>query len=202
MSPVITALLTGYLVTISLIVAIGAQNAWVMGKSMRGEHPAVIAAVCITLDTLLIALGVFGLAQVQSLLPELVPVLTWLGVLLLLWLASQSLLRAWQGSGGLVASSGPSGASALQLAGQAALISLINPHVYLDTLVLIGSVGAQQADPFAFVVGAAAASASWFTLLTRGSRHLASWLKSPAHWRVFDLVMGLLLVVIALSLVL
>lgn len=195
-----SSLLTGFIVAISLIVAIGAQNAWVMGKSMRGEHPGVIAAVCVTLDTLLITLGVFGLSHVQSLIPGLVPVLTWVGVALLLWLASQSFYRAWAGSAGLLASGGPSGASALQLAGQAALISLVNPHVYLDTVVLIGSVGAQQAEPAAFVVGAAAASAVWFTLLTQGARKLGTLLKSPAHWRAFDLLIGSLLVLVALSL--
>lgn len=196
-----SSLFTGFIVAISLIVAIGAQNAWVMGKSMRGEHPGAIAAVCISLDTLLIALGVFGLAHVQNWLPELVPLLTWLGVAILLWLASQSYYRAWTGSTGLLASAEPSGASALKLAGQAALISLVNPHVYLDTVVLIGSVGAQQAQPGVFVIGAAAASALWFTLLTRFSRKLGGWLRSPMHWRVFDLVMGSLLVLVAVSLI-
>ncbi|MBE0507599.1 MAG: LysE family transporter [Marinospirillum sp.] len=196
-----SSLFTGFIVAISLIVAIGAQNAWVMGKSMRGEHPGAIAAVCISLDTLLIALGVFGLTHVQNWLPELVPLLTWLGVAILLWLASQSYYRAWTGSTGLLASAEPSGASALKLAGQAALISLVNPHVYLDTVVLIGSVGAQQAQPGVFVIGAAAASALWFTLLTRFSRKLGGWLRSPMHWRVFDLVMGSLLVLVAVSLI-
>lgn len=196
-----SSLFTGFVVSISLIVAIGAQNAWVMGKSMRGEHPQVLALVCISLDALLISVGVYGFSHFQQRVPELLPLLSWAGVLVLGFLAAQSLLRAWRGSTGLLASGEPSGISALQLAGQTMLISLINPHVYLDTVILIGSIGAQQPEPFAFVIGAALASASWFTLLTGFSRKLAGWLRSPAHWRVFDTVMGALLLLLALNLV-
>lgn len=196
------SLLSGYLVTLSLIVAIGAQNAWVMGKSMRGEHPGVIAGVCISLDTLLIAAGVFGVSYVQALAPSLIPWLTWLGVTILVWLACMSFMRAWRGGQALLANASPVSHSALQLAGQTALISLVNPHVYLDTFVLIGSVGAQQANPASFVLGAACASATWFTFLTQGARHLAKHLTRPRHWQVFDLLMGAFLLVIAFSLIL
>lgn len=195
------SLLTGFGVALGLIVSIGAQNAWVMSKSLRGEHPAVIAVVCFTIDAALITLGVYGLGTLQSFLPLLVPVLTWLGVLLLCWLAAQAYWRAWQGSGGLQTTVAGSDVSAWRVAGQAMVISLVNPHVYLDTVVLVGSVGVQQAQPGLFVLGASLASVIWFSSLTGLSHRLGHLLSSPARWRWFDGLMGTIMVVVAVSLV-
>ncbi len=195
------AFFTGLGVTLGLIVAIGAQNAWVLSKAMRGEHPRVIAVVCFTLDATLISLGVVFLSQLQAWLPGLVPWLTWLAIGLLAWLAVQSFTRAWRGSTGLKAQGGEPERSAWRVAGQAMLISLINPHVYLDTMVLIGSIGAQQSRPVAFVVGASLGSVIWFTALTGLGARLSHWLTSPRHWRVFDSVIGVVMVAVAWSLV-
>lgn len=192
--------LTGFGVAIGLIVAIGAQNAWVLSKSLRGEHPAVIAVVCFSIDAVLITLGVYGLSRVQAVLPGLVPVLTWMGVGLLCWMAAQSYWRAWQGSAGLQAVGSMSQQSAYRAAGQALLISILNPHVYLDTVVLIGSVGAQQAEPALYTVGAVIASVVWFSSLAGLGRRLRGWLSSPLHWRVFDAGIGSVMVVVAVSL--
>lgn len=191
---------TGFAVSIGLIVAIGAQNAWVLSRSLRGEHRWVLALVCAGVDAILIVTGVFGLDRVQRLLPALVPVLTWLGVGLLLYLAAQSLLRAWQGTSVLVASSTVAATGAWVLAGQALAISLLNPHVYLDTVVLIGSVGAQQPAPGWYALGAALASLSWFSALAGLGRYLQQWLRSPWHWRCFDAVIGGVMVLVAVSL--
>lgn len=195
------SLLTGFAVAIGLIVAIGAQNAWVLSRSVRGEHPVVIAAVCAGLDAVLISLGVFGLDRVQGMVPGLVPVLTWLGIALLVVLAAQSFRRAWSGSSGLVAADGGSSASAWSLAGQALAISLINPHVYLDTVVLIGSVGAQQPQPALYALGASLGSATWFASLAGLGRRLQRWLRSPLHWRCFDAGIGAVMLAVAASLV-
>lgn len=195
------SLLTGFGVALGLIVSIGAQNAWVMSKSLRGEHPAAIAVVCFSIDAALITLGVYGLGALQSFLPLLVPVLTWLGVLLLCWLAAQAYWRAWQGSGGLQTAVAGSDVSAWRVAGQAMVISLVNPHVYLDTVVLVGSVGVQQAQPGLFVLGASLASVIWFSSLTGLSHRLGHLLSSPARWRWFDGLMGTIMVVVAVSLV-
>lgn len=193
--------ITGFGVAIGLIVAIGAQNAWVLSKSMRGEHPAVVASVCFSIDAALITFGVFGISTVQAWLPGLVPVLTWLGIGLLCWLAAQSFWRAWQGNGGLQgAVAGPEG-SAWRMVGQAMVISLVNPHVYLDTVVLIGSVGAQQAQPIMFVLGASLASVTWFSGLAGLGQRLGGWLSSPLHWRAFDLGIGCIMMLVAVSLV-
>lgn len=193
--------LTGFGVAIGLIVAIGAQNAWVLSKSLRGEHPAVIAVVCFTIDAALITLGVFGLNTVQAWLPGLVPLLTWLGIALLCWLAAQSFWRAWQGTGGLLAAGAGERGSAWRLAGQAMVISLVNPHVYLDTVVLVGSVGAQQTQPGLYAIGASLASVVWFSGLAGLGRSLGGWLSSPLHWRVFDALIGLVMVTVAITLV-
>jgi len=194
------SLLTGFVVALGLIIAIGAQNAWVLSKSIRGEHPQVIAAVCITIDTSLIILGVYGLSIVQGYVPMLVPVLTWLGIGLLSWLAIGAFRRAWQGSSGLQANTAGPVASAGGIALQAMMISLLNPHVYLDTVILIGSVGAQQAVPALFVLGAAMASCFWFVSLTSMAGRLSRFLSSPTRWRWFDSVIGCLMLLVAASL--
>lgn len=195
------SVLTGFAVSLGLIVAIGAQNAWVLSRSLRGEHRLVIALVCAGVDAVLIATGVFALDRVQLWLPGLVPVLTWLGVGLLLFLASQSFRRAWQGSSGLEASQTGRVQSRWAVAGQALAISLLNPHVYLDTVVLIGSVGAQQPSPGFYVLGAATASLVWFSVLAGLGRYLQLWLRSAWHWRCFDAGIGVVMVVVAWSLV-
>lgn len=192
---------TGFGISIGLIVAIGAQNAWVLNKSMRGEHPAVVALVCCTIDALLITLGVYSVDWVQQRIPALVPVLTWLGISLLCWLAAQAFWRVWQGSEGLRVAVAGAAVTKWQVAGQAMAISLLNPHVYLDTVVLVGSVGAQQSYPGYFVVGAAAASATWFFSLTGFGRYLGPKLRSPTAWRWFDATVGGVMVLVAVSLV-
>ena len=192
--------ITGFGIAIGLIVAIGAQNAWVLSKSMRGEHPWVIAAVCCSIDALLITLGVYSIDRLQQLIPGLVPVMTWLGVLLLCWLAGQAFWRVWLGTSGLVVTGQASLANGWQLAGQAMAISLLNPHVYLDTVVLIGSVGAQQAYTHSFVIGAALASTVWFFSLAGFGRYLGPRLQSVRAWRVFDAIIGVIMLLVAVSL--
>ncbi|GGY49043.1 transporter [Bacterioplanes sanyensis] len=201
MTDTLSTILTGYAVTISLIVAVGAQNTWVLNKALRNQHPWTVAAVCIAIDISLVSLGVFGLDYIQQIIPGLVPVLTWLGIALLIYLALQAFFRAWQGDGdGLVAAGAEPLGSAWRTAGQALAISLINPHVYLDTVVLIGSVGAQQSAPALFMLGAGSASATWFILLVAGAKKLRTCLTSARHWRVMDTVTGCILLLVAMSL--
>ncbi len=195
-------LITGFAITMGLIVAIGAQNAWVLQKSLRGENPWTIAGVCVALDILLVSTGVFGLDYIQTLMPGLVPVLTWLGIALLLWLALQAFGRALQGNDGLVVAAASEPVNRWRSAGQVMMLSLINPHVYLDTVVLIGSVGAQQSHPGLFVVGAACGSALWFGTLVIAARQLRPYLSSPRHWQMLDVIMGVLLLLVALTLLL
>lgn len=191
----------GVMLGFSLIVAIGAQNIWVLSQSMAGAHRAVIAAVCIGCDVGLIVLGVVGATRIQQQLPTLVPLLTWAGVAILLYLAWQAAGRAYHGQSVVSLQ-----ASAVQAWPRTALtalaISLLNPHVYLDTVVLLGSIGAQQPSPSQFAWGAATASLLWFGSLTAAAPYLKRLLSSPTRWRYFDSVIALMLTSIALQLAL
>lgn len=178
---------------LGLIVAIGAQNAWMLSMSIRGQHPWVIAAVCIVIDCVLMALGITTLGWLQRQLPVLVPWMTAAGIALLLFLIAQNIKRVVQGNSGLVTSGEVALLSKGAVALQAASISLLNPHVYLDTVVLIGSLGTVQPAPWLFWFGGVVASTLWFSSLAALGRPLGRWLKSPFRWRVFDGIISLLL---------
>ena len=194
--------LTGFTVGLSLIVAIGAQNIWVLSQSMAGANRLVIALVCILCDAALIVTGVYSVQLIQLWLPPLVPVLTWAGVAMLLWLAFDAAQRAWRGQGALHSSSVVQVQSWQKTALTALAITLLNPHVYLDTVVLIGSIGSVQAQPFWFTLGACLASFCWFSALTGLAPKLKIWLSSPLRWRLFDGLVALVLSCIALKLAL
>lgn len=195
---IITVLSTGFLVTLGLIVAIGAQNAWVLNKSLRGEHPWVITSVCVSLDISLIAIGVYSISTIQQWMPDLIPAITLMGVVFLLWLSGQSFYRAWQGGESLTTNEGVELSSPWRSVGQVLAISLLNPHVYLDTVVLIGSIGAQQTLPIWFIVGAGCASALWFFSIAAGAKLLRPKLSEPKHWQMLDTFTGICLLVVAL----
>ena len=193
---------TGFSVGLSLIVAIGGQNIWVLSQSMAGANRLVIATVCIVCDALLIVAGVSSIATLQLWIPPLVPLLTVAGVLMLLYLAYGAAKRAWQGNSGLQTD----GQVQLQSSGKTALtalaITLLNPHVYLDTVVLLGSLGNAQPSPFWFTVGACLASFCWFSALTGFAPKFKLLLSSPLRWRLFDGSVALLLSLIAVKLAL
>lgn len=194
--------LLGFGVGLSLIVAIGAQNIWVLSQSMAGANRAIIAAVCITCDCMLIILGVFAVQTLQLWVPPLVPILTVLGVLLLLWLAWQAAHRAWSGGKGLQIDKSVQVMSNTKTALTALAITLLNPHVYLDTVFLIGGVANQQTSPLLFMLGACVASLAWFSSLTALAPKLRVWLNSAKRWQFFDGAIAILLSGIALNLAL
>ncbi|WP_296984421.1 MULTISPECIES: LysE/ArgO family amino acid transporter [unclassified Thalassolituus] len=195
-------LLAGFLLTAGLIVSIGAQNAWVLNKCLRNDNPWAVTSVCIAIDATLIFAGVFLMDKIQQQLPLLVPVFTLLAIGILTWMGLKALQRAINNnSDGLLASAGHITRSGWHAAGQAAMISLFNPHVYVDTMALIGSVGARQASPAVFAAGASLASFCWFTMMAMGAKKLRHLLSSPAHWRVFDGLMAAVMFLVATSLV-
>ena len=193
---------TGFSVGLSLIVAIGGQNIWVLSQSMAGANRLVIATVCIVCDALLIVAGVSSIATLQQWIPPLVPLLTVAGVLLLLYLAYGAAKRAWQGNSGLQTDAQVQLQSSGKTALTALAITLLNPHVYLDTVVLLGSLGNAQPSPFWFTVGACLASFCWFSALTGFAPKLKLLLSSPLRWRLFDGTVALLLSLIAIKLAL
>nr|WP_322939659.1 LysE/ArgO family amino acid transporter [Pseudomonas sp. s4] len=189
----------GLLVAIGLIMAIGAQNAFVLAQSLRREHHLPVAALCIVCDALLVAAGVFGLASLLAQSPALLAVARWGGAAFLLWYGSQALLRAARPQALHVADSAPRSLRAVLLAALA--VTLLNPHVYLDTVVLIGSLGAQQPEPGAYAAGAASASFLWFSTLALGAAWLAPWLAKPLTWRLIDLGVALMMFAVAAQLI-
>lgn len=192
--------LNGLAIAIGLIVAIGAQNAFVLAQSLRREHHLPVALLCVLCDVLLVSAGVFGLASLLSQSPALLAIARWGGVAFLLWYGCQALRRALSRQALQAAEQGPRSRRAVLLSALA--VTLLNPHVYVDTVLLIGSLGARQAVPGAYVAGAASASAVWFFTLALGAAWLAPWLARPATWRLLDLAVALMMFGVAGQLIL
>ncbi|WP_311971501.1 LysE/ArgO family amino acid transporter [Pseudomonas baltica] len=188
--------LNGLLVAAGLIMAIGTQNAFVLAQSLRREHHLPVAALCVVCDALLVTAGVFGLATVLAHSPLLLSIARWGGAAFLLWYASKALRRALSRQS--LQEGQNTGVRSLKAVLLSALaVTLLNPHVYLDTVLLIGSLGAQQAAPSAYVAGAASASLLWFFTLALGAAWLAPWLARPATWRLIDLLVAIMMFVVA-----
>lgn len=197
--PLLTTAIAGFTFGLGLIVAIGAQNAFVLRQGLRREHVGVVVAVCAVSDLALIAAGAAGLGAIVAAHPRVLAAVTILGAGVLLWYGVSAAIRAIRGSGGLEPGADASKGLRETLLTAVAL-TWLNPHVYLDTVVLLGSVSASYATPWAFAVGAGAASIVWFSGLGFGARGLAPLFARPAAWRVFDAVIATAMVSIAVSL--
>ncbi|MCX2862001.1 LysE family transporter [Paucibacter sp. PLA-PC-4] len=186
------ALLQGLALSLGLIVAIGAQNAFVLRQGLRREHVGPVVLFCAAADALLIMAGVLGMAQALGERPGLARALALAGALFLAVYGGLALRRA-RHAGQLRAAAGGEGLGRTAALAQAAAFTLLNPHVYLDTVLLVGSIGAQQPAELRayFIAGAALASAIWFGLLGFGARWLAPWFARPRAWRVLDSLIGL-----------
>jgi L-lysine exporter family protein LysE/ArgO len=203
-SPVASAA-AGFGLGASLIIAIGAQNAFVLRQGLRREHVLLVAATCATIDAVLIAFGAGGFGALVSGSPVITSVAAWGGAAFLFVYGLRS-FRAAASPGGLEARAGDE----LQVTSRAAAlgttlaVSLLNPHVYLDTVVLLGSVAAQRAMPERawFALGAMVASVGWFFSLGYGARLLAPIFARPRAWQALDVAIGIVMWWIATSLVL
>jgi L-lysine exporter family protein LysE/ArgO len=192
----------GLFLSLGLIVAIGAQNAFVLRQGLRREHVGSVVAFCAVADALLITAGVFGMAQALGDRPMLARGLALGGAAFLAVYGWRALQRARQISALDVTASGPTLSRGAALA-QAAAFTLLNPHVYLDTVLLVGSIGAQQPAPFQawFAAGASTASLLWFSALGFGARWLAPWFARPRAWQLLDALIGLTMWVLSALLV-
>jgi L-lysine exporter family protein LysE/ArgO len=195
------AFTTGFALSATLIMAIGAQNSFVLRQGLRREHVAAIVAFCALADLALISAGVAGLATVLGSAPILTMALTIAGTLFLLWYGLRALRRALQPRSLQAAGSMP--VSLHGAVAQAAAFTFLNPHVYLDTVLLMGSIGARQpADSrLWFVGGAALASGAWFAALGFGARLLAPLFSRPRAWQVLDVLVGATMLALAAALV-
>ena len=182
----------GLALSLGLIVAIGAQNAFVLRQGLRREHVAPVVLFCALADALLITAGVMGMAQALGERPGLAKALALAGAAFLAWYGWQALLRARHASR-LQAAEGGAGLSRGAAMAQAAAFTLLNPHVYLDTVLLVGSIGAQQPAGLQgwFIAGSSIASLGWFTALGFGARGLAPLFARPRAWQVLDGLIGL-----------
>ncbi|XBB65179.1 LysE/ArgO family amino acid transporter [Nocardioides sp. WV_118_6] len=202
--------LAGLVTTMTLIVAIGAQNAYVLRQGLLRSHVGVVVLICALSDALLIAAGVGGVGALVDRTGWALDVVRWLGVAFLLWYAAGSLRRAFRpesltAAGGDGAGTGAPVETRRSVVGRTLLLTWLNPHVYLDTLLLIGSIasahdGGQVAGRWSFGVGAALGSVLWFSGLGFGARLLAPLLARPRAWQVVELCIAATMVLVALKL--
>ena len=171
--------------------AIGAQNTHVLRQGLRREHVAAVVAVCALLDIVLMTLGVSGLASSLGKYPKALDALGLLGASVLAIYGALALRRAVR-PGALQTSGAGAAVPVTRVVAQTLSISLLNPHVYLDTIVLVGAVGAQQpmGTQGAFLLGAGVGSTLWFVALGFGARVLTPLFAKPLAWRLLDLLVA------------
>jgi L-lysine exporter family protein LysE/ArgO len=230
----VAGLLTGF----SLIVAIGAQNTFVLRQGLARQWVGTVVAICAGSDLALIVAGVGGVGGLLTRTAPALAAVRWLGVAFLLWFAAGSLRRAWRapsslrvdggfpadrdahanvaasaaacaGSAGATAAggtqakvtgpAGPPGPARAAVAARTAAFTWLNPHVYLDTVLVLGTVGGNEgaSGRWCFAAGAGLASCLWFTGLGYGARLASGALASPRTWRALDLVIGLTMLYVA-----
>ncbi|WP_291929452.1 LysE/ArgO family amino acid transporter [Limnohabitans sp.] len=181
----------GMVLGLGLIVAIGAQNAFVLRQGLRREHVGSVVGFCAVADALLITAGVLGMAQALGERPGLARALALAGAVFLAVYGWRALKRVRQASTLAMTDAGSVLGRGAALA-QAAAFTLLNPHVYLDAVLLVGSIGAQQPAPLQgwFAAGASTASVLWFSALGFGARWLAPWFAKPRAWQILDALIG------------
>ena len=200
--PLLSAALSGFLLGASLIIAIGAQNAFILRQGLLRRHVFILCLICATSDAALIALGVGGLGTLVSQAPTLITAVTIGGVLFLGAYAAVAFRRALHPAG--MKASASTGGSLKAAVAACLAFTFLNPHVYLDTVVLLGSLSArfEGAGRIAYGAGAALASFVWFFGLGYGARLLEPVFAKPAAWRVLDIIIGLVMAALAVSLAL
>jgi L-lysine exporter family protein LysE/ArgO len=194
----LSSALAGFAASIVLIVAIGAQNAFVLRQGLRREHVLPVVLTCAVSDLVLIVAGIAGLGAVITAQPTAVTVVRWVGAAFLIAYAGLAAHRAWRPTALKPTGRTPATLRATLLTCLA--LTYLNPHVYLDTVLLLGSIAQQHAHHWFFAVGAATASLVWFTALGTGAHRLAPVLARPAAWRVLDALIALTMLGVAVTL--
>jgi L-lysine exporter family protein LysE/ArgO len=201
LTPAVVALASGFALGLGLIVAIGAQNAFVLRQGLRLEHVVPVVVVCALSDVALIAAGVLGAGAAVARAPLLIPVVCFAGAAFLLGYGALAGRRALR-PGVLVTEAGGAGTGLAAVVATCLALTWLNPHVYLDTVVLLGSMAATHGEHrWQFGVGAALGSVLWFSALGYGARLLRPVFAQPTAWRVLDGVIAVVMTALALSLV-
>ncbi|MBI3227962.1 MAG: amino acid transporter [Mycolicibacterium cosmeticum] len=189
--------LLGFLTTMTLIAAIGAQNAFVLRQGIRGEHVIPVIALCTVSDLILIAAGIAGVGAIITAHPDALTVAKLGGAVFLIGYGVLAARRAFRPS-----TLNPTGKAPARLAEvlvTCAALTWLNPHVYLDTVVLLGSIANENRDQrWLFGAGAVMASALWFTGLGLGAKRLAGLFATPLTWRVLDGVIAVIMVALGI----
>lgn len=177
---------TGFGLGGGLIIAIGAQNAFVLGQGLRRNHPVMVAFVCAMCDALLIAAGVAGLGTLVATYPILTKVAAWGGAAFLIWYGFAALRRVFETE--TLSESDVRQAGWKAVLSTTLAVTLLNPHVYLDTVVMLGGIGGQfPADErLTFALGAMSASFVWFFAIALGAAWLAPYVARPITWKIID----------------
>ena len=196
LSPTVAGLLTG----LSLIIAIGAQNALVLRQGLAREHVGLVVAICAVADIVLIVGGVAGIGAIVENAGWALTVVRWVGVAFLTGYGVNALLRARRGESLHAANVATTSRS--RIAVRTLALTLLNPHVYLDTVLLLGSIAAQQGSEgrWWFALGASVSSLAWFTGLGYGARAASRLFARPRAWQVLDVLIGITMLAIAATL--
>ena len=193
------AFVPGFLTGLSLIMAIGAQNAFVIRQGLTKKHVLLVVSICAISDALLILLGVAGLGALIAGLPWLLEIIRWFGVAYLTWFGIRSLRSAFNTQ--TLDASGVQSGSAKTVVLSVLGFTFLNPHVYLDTVILLGSIGNQFGpDRWWFALGGALASVVWFSTIGFGARAASKFMAKPLFWKVLDLVIAAVMFGIAIML--
>jgi len=201
---VFSSIIEGFAMGAGLIIAIGAQNAFVLKQGIKGEHRSAIAWICALSDALLIICGIAGMGYVFSSHPAISKTVSIAGAAYLAWFAFRCFRSAVKGESMDLNSGTPASLSLKKTVITTLALTYLNPHVYLDTVVMLGGFGAARSTeirPF-FALGAVSASFSWFFALAYSGKLLAPLFKKQAAWRILDTVIGFVMVYITVKLVL
>lgn len=193
-----TSLLSGFGLGLSLILAIGAQNAFVLRQGLRGEHVAAVVLTCAASETILVMSGVLGFGALVEAVPWVVPVFRYGGAAFLIVYGARAAWAAWTGGGALEAAGADGGLRRAILTCLA--VTWLNPHAYLDTVILLGSISTQAAEPLAFGAGAIVAAWVFFGALGFGAVLLRPVFSRPLAWQILDAIIAAVMWMIAASL--
>ncbi|MBE1294982.1 MAG: amino acid transporter [Rhodobacteraceae bacterium] len=197
-----SSLVSGFALGFSLIMAIGVQNAFVLRQGLRQEHVFWICLTCAGSDAVLIYAGVVGVGAVSDAIPGFELVMRLAGAGFLIWYGARSLLAARRGGEALKPESGQTSKALLPVLATVLALTWLNPHVYLDTVVLLGSISAQYPQPLFFGLGAMLARFAFFFSLGYGATLLAPVFARPRSWQGLEIVIGLTMWAIAAKLLL
>ena len=195
----VIALITGFFTGLSLIVAIGAQNAFVIKQGLLRSHVTLVVFVCAISDALLIIVGTGGLGRIIQSKPDLLNVIRWFGVIYLTWFGIKSVRSALRNE--TLTASDKSAESWKKVLVTVLAMTYLNPHVYLDTVIFVGSLANQfESQRWYFALGACIASGVWFSVIGYGARSASHLMSKPIFWRILESVIAAIMFTLAITL--